>query len=728
MLQFSALDCGAACLTMILSYYGIRARIEDCRQRCGIGRDGTTARIISEAARSFGLVVRSYSLEPEQLSHLPLPGIAHWGFNHFIVVEHWSSSHVRIIDPAVGRRRLTAEEFDEGFTGVLLLFEPAPGVKQSPALPSSPWRSYGTRLLKIAGLPRIASEILLVSAVLELVGLGLPLLMQGFIDDVLPNRLSDVMLILGVGVILLAVFHAFTSYLRATLLLRLQTRLDVQLMPSLVGHLLGLPLTFFQQRSSGDILMRLGSDATIRELLTGQAPAALLDGVMVLAYAAILFVRAPSLGTVAITLGLAQTAIVLLTRQSMRELTQRDLLARAESESYTVELLSGITQLKAGGSEDRALYRWHRLFYDQLKNSLLRAQFVAGVDSMMFGLRVAGPLLLLWFGGLRVLDGSLSLGEMLALTALGTAFLTSLGLFVTALQQVQRVGAQVERLLDLAEARAEQDRQLVRHAPQLRGGIELHSVSFRYAAYAPLVAHDISVLIEPGQKVALVGRTGSGKTTLAMLLLGLYPPTEGEVRYDGVPLNALDYRSVRSQFGIVLQDSFLFSGSIRDNISSFHDEGLEPIVQAARAACMHDEVLSMPMGYDTRVGEKGTALSGGQRQRLALARALVRNPAILLLDESTSQVDALTELAIEHNLKQLGCTRIVIAHRLRTICDADVILVMDGGTIAERGSHDELSASGGLYAKMVSAQVDDSRAGPQRGRGLLRIAPVGAEP
>lgn len=349
---------------------------------------------------------------------------------------------------------------------------------------------------------------------------------------------------------------------------------------------------------------------------------------------------------------------------------------------------------------------WTNLYLEQLNTSVRRSYLSAIISTLMSMLRTLSPLALLWLGVTQVLDGTLSLGTMFALNALGTAFLTPLTSLVGSGQQLQLVRAHFERLADVSTADPEQDRAAALPPPYLTGRIQLDHVSFHYDPELPEVLHDIDLQIDAGQKVALVGRTGSGKSTLGKLLLGLYLPTTGQILYDNFPLSGLDYQEVRRQFGVVMQDTTLFSGSVRHNIA-LHDPSMdmEQIVKAAQIAGIHEDITQMPMGYETQVSEGGSAISGGQRQRLAIARAIAHHPAILLLDEATSHLDVLTEQVVEQNLRSVNCTQIIIAHRLTTIRDADVIIVLDHGTIVEQGSHYELMVKNGYYAQLVRSQM-----------------------
>lgn len=706
LMQMSMSECGAACLAMILGYHGRKISVVECREECGVGRDGVTARVLMQSARKYGLLTHAYSLETDQLANVRLPAIVHWGFDHFVVLEHVRAEEVVVVDPAFGRRTLTREEFDARFTGVVVTCEPGENFVRSRSVGVSAWREYGRGLLSVPGVRSILAQILAASFVLQLFGLVVPLLTQALVDRVLPHRITNIMTVIGVGLLILVAAQSVATYLRASLLLYLQARLDARIMLGFFEHLLSLPYRYFQLRGSGDLLMRLRSNAAIRNILTTQTLSIVLDGSLVAAYLAILLAWDPAFGVLAFALGAVQAVVMLVAAGRMFRLSKEHLAAEACSQGYLVEALKGIATLKACGSEQRAIDHWSNLFHKELNVALRRGRLDANVDTLMTGLRFLSPLVLLWVGAYQVLDGRVSLGSMLALNALALSFLSPLASLISNVEQLQMAGAYLERIVDVSRTAPEQDFAAAPIAPQLSGRVELNNVSFRYTSESPWALRNVNVRILPGQKVAIVGRSSSGKTTLSMLLLGLHRPTEGEIAYDGVALEAMNFRSLRSQFGVVLQDSLLFSGSIRGNIAhNAPGMPLEQVIEAARAACIHDEIMQMPMGYETVVAEGGTGLSGGQCQRLAIARALAHKPALLLLDEATSHLDAIAEEQVDRHLSDLSCTRIVIAHRLSTVRNADLILMVDDGEIVETGTHDDLLASAGSYAALVKGQL-----------------------
>jgi ABC-type bacteriocin/lantibiotic exporter with double-glycine peptidase domain len=694
---------------MILGFHGRKTRLSECRERCGIGRDGATALSITKAARSYGLRVRAVSLELRDFAQLPLPAIVHWNFNHFVIVERWSPKSVTIVDPAIGRRRLSAEEFGARFTGVALTFEPGVQFEHRRSAAGTTWKSYLPLMLQTPGASLTIGQVIGASVLLQIMGLALPVFTKVLVDSILPSRLDSLLTMLGLGAVVLVLGQTLVSYLRSSLLIYLQARMDSRMMLSFFEHMLTLPFSFFQQRTSGDLLMRLASNTMIREMLTSQTISAILDGTLTVVYLAILLLVSPLFGLIVMAIGAVQVALLVATTSRVHGLMQRELVAQAESQSYLVQALTGIATLKANGGEGRSLDFWSNLFFNYQRVSLQRGYLASLVETTLIGLRTLSPLLLLWYGASRVIGGTMSLGTVLALSALAGGFLSSLAMLVSNGQRFQLVKAHLDRIADVLEAEPEQDIHAVQSPPRLEGALEIRNVGFQYDPNAPLVLRDVSLRVEPGQKIALVGRTGSGKSTLIKLLLGLYKPTCGEILYDGLPLEGLNYREVRSQMGVVLQESYLFSGSIRENIL-FNEPTLplERATEAAAQAVIHDEIMRMPMGYETLVAEGGSGLSGGQRQRLSIARALAHKPALLLLDEATSHLDAVTEQLIEASLGGLSCTRVVVAHRLSTVRDASLIVVLDKGRIVEQGSHEKLVARRGYYASLIRGQIDQA--------------------
>lgn len=696
--QLTATECGAACLAMVASYHGRHTRVSECRELLGLGRDGVSASRLAEAAGALGLQATVDDIDDPYARPVDQPAIAYYAKHHFVVLERVGRRFVRTTNPANGRELLTRREFRERYGGTLIRLSPGPTFQPR----RRPWREalLGRYLREFVATPdsrRLLGGIVAGAAALQGLGLVLPLATQFAVDRVLPQARDDLMPLLGAGVLGTAVLYGLSTLLRSRLLLALRGRADQLLTQRFVDHLLRLPLPFFLQRARGDLLMRLSSVSVTREQLTQQVLALTLDAALLSGYLVGLAVWVPRYVPVVLALGAAQALVLAWSYRRIKVLARRELQAKSAEQSYLVEVLEGVTPVKANGIERQARARWGDLFDSYREAMLRRGRASAWVEAAQSALSTLAPLALLWFGLMVVLDGRMSLGTMLAANSLAMSVLAPLQRFVGAIQVFSVLGAQVERIYDVLDSPAEASGPVVlpSKAPVW---VETSGLTFRYEATGPPVLDQVTLTLPPGGKLGIVGRTGSGKSTLALLLLGLLKPSGGSICHNGIPISLLDLGELRRGCGVVLQQLTLFNGSIRDNLTlgrtDFHDAEIE---QASRTAGLHEDVQRLPMRYDTVVGEAGAALSAGQRQRIALARALLHKPRLLVLDEATSHLDPKTERQVDEALARLQVARIVISHRLSAIRNADQILVLDNGRVVSRGRHDQLVAQAGIY-------------------------------
>lgn len=696
--QMEMAECGAASLAMVLAYHGHHAPLPEVRQACGVSRDGATALGIIRAARLYELDAEGVTLELKDLAALPTPAILHWGFRHFLVLEQVRSRHAVVVDPGGGRRTVDWSEIGKEFTGVALVFAPAETFRLRPAERPSLERYRGLLLQSVPSLV----QLLLFSLLLQLIGLAFPIGTQVLFDHVILPRQDDWLWGLGAGLAAAALGRAILTMARGWIIQNLQLNLDTSLMGRFLDHLLHLPLTFFLQRTTGDLLQRVQSNILLRNLFTTGTLAALLDVFMIAGYAALMLGYNLTLGVLVIALGFVRMIFLTSLRRKNQRAMSAELVTAGRESATLLEALSRLEAIKASGAEGHMVRRYMDRVSARMNNALTRQRLELASGQLMVLLQGASMAAVLWLGGREVLAERMTIGVLAAFLVLQGMFLGPLESLLTAVLQLQYLYSHLVRLDDVLESAVETSG--VVDPGRLSGAIELRDVSFSYAPGGPSVVRNVSLSIARGEKVALVGPIGAGKSTLARLLLGMHFPTEGSIRLDGIDFRELDLTLVRRQMGVVLQETFLFSDSIRANLS-VNDPGipLEAVEAAAAAACIDDVIARLPLAYDTILERGGAQLSGGERQRLALARSLAHQPAILLLDEATSAVDLDTERRIHSRLAALGVTRIMITHRLASARDADRVFVIDGGRLVQQGTHEQLVTEPGLYRDLVRA-------------------------
>ncbi|MGC5328582.1 peptidase domain-containing ABC transporter [Brevibacillus sp. SYSU BS000544] len=698
--QMEQSECGICCLAMIMGYYKSYVPLHELRDRCGAGRDGVNLLTLKKIAHAFGLQASGKKVSIEQLESLKVPAILYWDNNHFVVLEKVQNGSYTILDPAIGRRKVARAEMIEKFSGVVLEMVPtADFIRYKKRFV---WKEY---ILLLATEPTLVTSIIVWSLWLQLLALVTPIAIRYLIDEVILSKEYSFLPPISIGMLALSIVYLLIAYSRARFLVNLQNKLDGMLMSRFFFKLLKLPYQFFQTRTTGDLIVRANSNMMVRDVLSSSTVGAILDGGLVVFFLLYMVNQSPMLTGWVVCIGLLQIMILIGTSQYIKRLSQEQIIRQTAASSSFLESLRGIHVVKSEGFEDLAFSRWHGLYQEQLSAMKRRGIAEAVVESLVNSLRFGAPLLLLFIGIQEVIAYRMTLGEFFAFFSLAMGFLVPLTSFVSTLNQMIVLGAYLNRILDIHDAKTEQDDASVIPVPQLSGAIELQNVDFHYTEHSPAVIRNVSISISPGQKVAIVGASGAGKSTLACLLLGLYQPTSGKVMFDGLDVSRLDKPQLRQQIGVVMQHTFLFHRTIAENIA-LHNPALpfDQIVRVAKLAGIHDDIMKMPMKYNTLLSETGSNISGGQRQRLALARALAHDPAILLLDEATSSLDQLTERIVDLNLSNLSCTRVVIAHRLSTIINADLIIVVDQGAIVEQGTHEELLLQNRVYASIYQGK------------------------
>ncbi len=708
-------DCGAAALATIALHHGVKFGLENLRDLAGTDKVGTNLLGLINASERMGFNAKAVSGPYEALVNVPFPAVAHTktpdGFGHFVVLHKATRDSVTLADPARGIVHLTRAEFQQTWTGYLLLLSPSETflvtARQSAGSPTTAARRFFRLLAVHRG---ILLEALVCAVLMTLLGVSTSYFVQHLVDSVLVRGETRLLNALGIGMASILVFRLLFGVLRHYLLAYVGRKIDLGLIAGYTRHILSLPMNFFETRQVGEILSRANDAAKVRAAISGAALTAAVDGVVVVFTAVVLGFYDLQLACLAAMFGPVWFLIVFLHHPAAKRLSRQAMEANAKLSAHLVEDISGVETIKSFGAE--------RLRMEAGESKLVQlVQYGFSMQMLGTSLGALGELLtgtaglaILWYGGHRVTAGALTIGELMFFYTLLGYLLSPLERLATVNIQFQEAFVAVDRLFQVLDIQPETVDDRKAKFSGLKQCIELRDVNFRYGCRRN-VLNNLNLRIPAGATVAIVGESGCGKSTLLKLLMRFHDPKEGRIVADGIDLRDFNLASLREQIGIVSQEPFIINGTLRDNIAlGAPDAEMNDVIAAANAAGLEGFINQLPDRYETMLGERGANLSGGERQRLAIARAILKQPALLIFDEATSHLDTRTERAIQESLRSVFADRTVlmVAHRLSTVRDADLICVMHGGQVVEQGSHHELLAQGGRYAQLWRSQGAES--------------------
>ncbi len=706
-LQMEAVECGAASLAMIFAYYKKYLPLEQLRVDCGVTRDGVKANSILKAARRYGFVAKGFRKEPEGLREMPLPAIIHWNFNHFVVLEGFGKDGVYINDPGSGPRTIDYEEFDMAFTGVILTFEPGEEFQ-----PSGTKNSFIVSLRQwLSGSHTAVIYLVLIGLIMVIPGLLVPAFSKIFIDDILLGGKGDwlkpLLWAMGAAAILQGVLVALQQYY----LLKMETKTAISNAGKFFWHIFRLPVEFFQQRSAGDVSNRLQSNDQVAAFLSRELAETAIGFLTIIFYFVVMLQFSVILALIALLIAALNICYLFYSSSKIETLNAKLLQDQGKVMGFSMSGLFIMETLKASASESDFFAKWSGYHAKEINSQQKLGKTAQVLLQLPDFLSEFANVIVLFVGGLTIISGNLTIGSLIAFQGLLGSFMQPVNDLTQMGMRVKEVQGDINRLEDVFKYKL--DENVIRETEteheedtcrKLEGDIEIKDLSFGYSPWDPPLIENFSLRLKSGSRVALVGGSGSGKSTVAKLISGIYLPWSGEILFDGKRREDLPREVIVNSMAVVDQDITMFDGTIRENLTMWDATISElDLIRAAKDACIHDDITLRDKGYDHKVSEGGSNFSGGQRQRLEIARALTGNPSVLILDEATSALDVHTEKLVDENIRRRGCTCIIVAHRLSTIRDCDEIIVLEKGKIVERGTHDQLKNTGGLYAQLISA-------------------------
>lgn len=711
--QHDITDCGAACLATISKQYGLNLSISKIREVAGTDKQGTNAYGMIKAAEQLGFSAKGVKGNQEAFfTEFPLPAIAHvvvdGSLLHYVVIHKITKKQIIIADPAKGIVKYTPEEFFKIWTGVLILLVPTSKFQKGNENKGVLSRFFSLMIPQ----KRLLINIFLSSLMITIFGILASFYFRFIMDDIVPNSTRKTLIALSVGVIVLYIFKAILEAFRYHLMLYLGQKLDIPLILGYYEHVLGLPMNFFGTRKVGEIVSRFTDASKIRDAISSATLTIMIDSLMAVVGGAVLFTQNHTLFFIAVIVVVLYGTIVLAFNKPVKKINEKQMENNAQVTSYLVETLNGIETVKAFHAEDKAQAKTDRLFVKLLR-SVFKGGMITNAQQTLTGIvSTIGGTVILWVGVVNVLNGNMTLGSLITFNALLAYFLDPVKNLINLQPTMQTAIVAAERLAEIFDLELEkvQDEKRKLAPASLNLPIRIENLNFRYGT-RKLVLENINMTINAGEKIALVGESGSGKTTLTKLLMNFYPWEKGEIFIGDYNLKDINLESLRNRIAYISQDIFLFSGTIRENLElGNEDASMEDIIEACRLSKADEFINNLPLRYETILEENGANLSGGQKQRLAIARALLKKPDILIMDEATSNLDSITEKAIEKTINSLSrnITTIIIAHRLSTIMRCDKIFVMEQGKFIEQGSHSELIARKGRYYDLWKDQLPEN--------------------